>query len=67
MPHGIKLSANNDYSKLPNARQLVFPLDVEILIPNDDSVRLLRYVLGQIDLSALEIAYADYLGKRRAE
>jgi transposase len=38
--------------------QLVLPLDLEVLIPDDDSVRLLREVMEGLDYSKLYKAYS---------
>ena len=38
---------------------MVLPMDYSVFIPNDDSVRLLRYILGLLNLSALYNKYQD--------
>jgi hypothetical protein len=40
-------------------------MDVGVLIPNDDSVRLLVYVLQQLDLRFLYEAYNGYREEQR--
>jgi transposase len=47
--------------------QLCLPLDVGVLIPPDDSVRLLVFVLKQLDLTPLYEAYNAYCESRRRE
>jgi transposase len=42
-------------------------MDIGVLIPQDDSVRLLVYVLKQLDLTPLYEAYAAYCQRRRRE
>ena len=42
-----------DYTSLEQPYQLVLPLNVEFQIPKDDPVRLVRYCIGGMDLSAL--------------
>jgi hypothetical protein len=42
-------------------------MDVGVLIPSDDSVRLLVFVLKQLDLPPLYEAYSAYCEKRRKE
>jgi transposase len=42
-------------------------MDVGVLIPQGDSVRLLAYVLKQLDLTPLYEAYAAYCQRRRRE
>ena len=60
---------NNNYMKEINITQkkhaqsdgfyqLVLPLDLEVLIPEDDSVRLLREVMEGLDYSKLYKAYS---------
>ena len=56
---------NKNYSTIAVLNQLCLPMDVGVLIPGDDSVRLLIYVLRQLDLSALYEAYEEYGEKRR--
>jgi hypothetical protein len=52
---------DKDYSPVFSFNQLCLPMDVGMLIPKDDSVRLLAYVLKQLDLTPLYEAYAAYL------
>lgn len=42
-----------DYTSLAQPYQRVLPLNVEVQIPKDDPVRLVRYCIGEMDLSAL--------------
>lgn len=44
-----------NYNNNINGIQLVLPLDIEILLPKDDSVTLLSQVLEEIDASILTI------------
>ncbi|MDR1445018.1 MAG: hypothetical protein LBI94_09095 [Treponema sp.] len=61
----MKTLPDKNYSIFNSLHQLNLPMDVGVLIPNDDSVRLLVFVLKQLDLSALYEAYAEYREKRR--
>jgi hypothetical protein len=56
-----------DYSRLYSLNQLYLPMDVGVLIPKDDSVRLLVFVLTQLDLKPLYEAYNAYREQRRRE
>ncbi|MDR1411417.1 MAG: hypothetical protein LBI91_04355, partial [Spirochaetaceae bacterium] len=56
---------DKNYSDFNSLHQLSLPMDVGVLIPDDDSVRLLVFVLKQLDLSALYEAYAEYCERRR--
>jgi transposase len=47
--------------------KLYLPMDVGVLIPKDDSVRLLLFVLAQLDLKPLYDAYDAYCEGRRRE
>jgi hypothetical protein len=60
------LPAKN-YNALSGLNQLCLPMDVGVLIPKDDSVRLLAHVLKQLDLTPLYEAYAAYYQRRRRE
>lgn len=53
----------NNYNTFFNAYQVILPLSTEVLIPHDDSVRLLSSVLGRIDFSEQNKAYT----KRRRD
>ncbi len=46
------------YAQSDGFYQLVLPLDLEVLIPEDDSVRLLREVMEGLDYSKLYKAYS---------
>jgi hypothetical protein len=54
-------------STLSTLNQLCLPMDVGVLIPPDDPVRLLAFVLKQLDVNPLYEAYAAYFKKRRKE
>jgi hypothetical protein len=58
---------NQDYSDLYSLNQLYLPMDVGVLIPKDDSVRLLLFVLAQLALKPLYEAYNAYREQRRRE
>ena len=47
------LNSMQDYTSLEQPYQLVLPLNVELQIPKDDPVRLVRYCIGGMNLSAL--------------
>ena len=47
-----------DYTELGQSYQLVLPLSLEGLIPNDDSVRLLSHELEDLDYTKLYQAYS---------
>jgi hypothetical protein len=47
--------------------QLCLPINVGVLIPPDDSVRLLVFVLKRLDLTPLYEAYNACCEKRRKE
>ena len=47
-----------DYTELGRTYQLVLPLSLEGLVPNDDSVRLLSHELEDLDYSKLYQAYS---------
>src|SRR5690554_1808541 len=46
------------YTSTGGVYQLVLPMDVGILIPEDDSVRLLSAVIERMDFSKLHAAYS---------
>jgi len=50
-----------DYSLICSGYQLKLPLNIETIIPSDDSVRLLSQLVEEMDLAAL---YATYERKR---
>lgn len=54
-----KLSHKN-YNNINQNYQLVFPIDIGILIPEDDSVRLLSQIMEELDYTKLEDAYSPY-------
>ena len=41
---------NKNYTELNQGYQLVLPLSLEGLIPEDDSVRLLSHILEELDI-----------------
>lgn len=47
-----------NYTKSCSVYQLILPLDIEVLIPEDDSVRLLSQILEEIDYRNLMNAYS---------
>ena len=47
-----------DYSKFGGYMQLALPIETSILIPADDSVRLLSQVMEELDYSKLYRAYS---------
>ena len=47
-----------DYTELGRTYQLVLPLSLEGLVPNDDSVRLLSHELEDLDYTKLYQAYS---------
>ena len=52
------LKYTNDYTELGHIYQLVLPLSLEGLVPNDDSVRLLSHELEELDYTLLYQAYS---------
>jgi transposase len=50
---------HKDYTKLNRYYQLVIPFDFEVLIPEDDSVRLLSQLLEELNYSKLYMAYSS--------
>lgn len=52
------LSYHKDYTEFGEPYQLVLPLNLEGLIPNDESVRLLSHELEDLDYSLLYQAYS---------
>lgn len=54
-----------NYTKFNESYQLVLPLDLECLIPEDDSVRLLSHVLEGLDYTNLYKAYSS-IGRKPA-
>jgi len=53
-----KISLQQDYTKNSGAIQLVLPIATEILIPENDSVRLLSQLLEELDYRKLYKAYS---------
>ncbi len=47
-----------DYTITGNVYQLVIPMDIDEMIPADDSVRILRAVLERMDYKKLQAAYS---------
>ena len=60
-----KIKYQKDYTELGDSYQLVLPLSLEGLIPEDDSVRLLSHVLEELDYTKLYQAYST-LGRNPA-
>ncbi|MBR3808513.1 MAG: IS1182 family transposase [Lachnospiraceae bacterium] len=54
-----KIKYHKDYTELGQAYQLVLPLSLEGLIPEDDSVRLLSHELEELDYTLLYKAYSS--------
>lgn len=54
-----------EYSKSGSFTQLVLPHYYDVLIPEDDSVRLLSQILEELDYSKLHLAYSP-LGRKPA-
>ena len=53
-----KLKYHKNYTELGAVYQLVLPLSLEGLVPDDDSVRLLSHELEDLDYSLLYQAYS---------
>lgn len=49
---------HKDYTEFQDTYQLVLPLNLEGLIPKDESVRLLSHILEELDYSGLYKAYS---------
>jgi transposase len=58
-------SHNKDYTELNGSYQLVLPFNLEVLIPEDDSVRLLSHILEGLNYEALYRAYSS-IGRKPA-
>ncbi|NRT71244.1 IS1182 family transposase [Clostridium beijerinckii] len=56
---------NKDYTEINDNFQLILPLNLENLIPSDDSVRLLSHVLEGLDYTKLYKAYSS-VGRKPA-
>ena len=54
----MKNSTQQNFIPKTTSYQLLLPLNMEILIPEDDSVRLLSEIMDQLDFSALYRAYS---------
>jgi hypothetical protein len=63
----MKILPTKNYTPLSGLNQLCLPMDAGVLIPPDDSVRLLVFVLKQLNLKPLYEAYAAYGEQRRRE
>jgi len=48
-----------NYTENSGVYQLVLPLNMEVLIPEDDSVRLLSHMTEELDYSNLSMAYSS--------
>lgn len=53
-----KLKYHKNYTEFHDSYQLVLPLNLEGLVPNDESVRLLSHVLEELDYHDLYKAYS---------
>jgi len=60
-----KLHIQKEYSKNQREYQLVMPLNLEEIIPGDDSVRLLGLILDELDYRELNRAYSA-VGRKAA-
>ncbi|OOP75170.1 hypothetical protein CBEIBR21_03095 [Clostridium beijerinckii] len=56
---------NKDYTEINDNFQLILPLNLENLIPSDDSVLLLSHVLEGVDYTKLYKAYS-FVGRKSA-
>ena len=54
-----KIKYQKDYTEFNETYQLVLPLSLEGLVPNDDSVRLLSHELEELDYTLLYKAYSS--------
>ncbi len=54
-----KITQQKNYTEFNGQYQLVLPLNVEVLIPNDDSVRLLSQILEGLNYEQLCRAYSS--------
>lgn len=54
----IKLKYHKNYTQFGGPYHLVLPLNLEGLVPDDDSVRLLNHELEDLDYSSLYQAYS---------
>lgn len=52
-----QLIYQKDYTEFHDAYQLVLPLNLEGLVPKDESVRLLSHILEELDYHDLYKAY----------
>jgi len=52
-------SYSKNYTELNRCYQLVLPFNFEVLIPEDDSVRLLSHILEGLNYEALYSAYSS--------
>ena len=54
-----QLNTHKNYTELGETYQLVLPLSLEGMIPEDDSVRLLSHELEELDYTLLYKAYSS--------
>ena len=54
----MKKITQQNYTAVRGTYQLILPLQIEILIPKDDSVRLLSQLMEELDYSELNKAYS---------
>ena len=55
----INETIHKDYTGNSGVYQLVLPLNMEVLIPEDDSVRLLSHITEELDYKDLNMAYSS--------
>lgn len=53
-----KTTINKNYAQISEDYQLILPIDLEVLIPKDDSVRLLSLITEDLDYTKLNEAYS---------
>jgi len=58
---------HKDYTRFPQNYQLVLPLDIEHLIPDDDSVRLLSQFIERMFLGDLYRTYCREGARKRTD
>ena len=54
-----KIKYQKNYTEFNETYQLVLPLSLEDLVPDDDSVRLLSHELEELDYTLLYKAYSS--------
>ena len=53
-----KTTINKNYAQISEDYQLMLPIDLEVLIPKDDSVTLLSLITEDLDYTKLNEAYS---------